>query len=74
MRYVIAGYVVILSVLFLYAVQLVWRRHRLEGAVARVAGAGHDGAGHDGSGHDGSGHDRTSTGSSAVESPAGRAS
>lgn len=37
MRYVVAGYVVILTVLFLYAVQLVWRRRRLTRAVARVA-------------------------------------
>jgi hypothetical protein len=38
MRYVIAGYVVILTLLFLYAVQLVWRRRRLAAAVVRVAG------------------------------------
>lgn len=37
MRYVIAGYIVILGVLFLYAVQLVWRRRRLAGVVAAVA-------------------------------------
>jgi len=36
MRYVVAGYVVILTVLFLYAVQLLWRRRRLSRAVARV--------------------------------------
>jgi hypothetical protein len=36
MRYVVAGYVVILTVLFLYAVQLVWRRRRLTRAVART--------------------------------------
>ena len=29
MRYVIAGYTIILSLLFLYALQLVWRRQRL---------------------------------------------
>jgi len=29
MRYVIAGYTIILSLLFLYSVQLVWRRQRL---------------------------------------------
>src|SRR5665811_618785 len=29
MRYVIAGYVVVLTLLFLYGVQLVWRRRRL---------------------------------------------
>jgi len=45
MRYIVAGYVVILSLLFLYSVQLVWRRRRLARAVARVvaAGAGHEG-------------------------------
>jgi len=37
MRFVIAGYIVILGVLFLYAVQLVWRRRRLAGVVAAVA-------------------------------------
>jgi hypothetical protein len=40
MRYIIAGYVVVLAVLFFYAVSLVWRRRRLARAVARVAGAG----------------------------------
>ena len=47
MRYIVAGYVVILGLLFLYAVQLVWRRRRLARAVARVVAAGtaHDGAG-----------------------------
>jgi hypothetical protein len=39
MRYVIAGYVVVLATLFLYAVQLAWRRRRLTRAVARVTGA-----------------------------------
>jgi len=39
MRYVIAGYVIVLSVLFLYAVQLAWRRRRLQRAVARAASA-----------------------------------
>ena len=29
MRYVVAGYVFVLGLLFLYAVQLVWRRRRL---------------------------------------------
>ncbi len=45
MRYIVAGYVVILGLLFLYTVQLVWRRRRLTRAVARVvaAGAGHGG-------------------------------
>jgi heme exporter protein D len=36
MRYVIAGYVVVLAILFLYGVQLIWRRRRLLRAVARV--------------------------------------
>ena len=36
MRYIIAGYVFVLAVLALYAVQLVWRRRRLSRAVARV--------------------------------------
>ncbi len=40
MRYVVAGYVVILTVLALYAVQLAWRHRRLTRAVARVASAG----------------------------------
>jgi hypothetical protein len=39
MRYVIAGYVVVLSILFLYAVQLAWRRRRLTRAVTRAASA-----------------------------------
>ncbi len=38
MRYVDAGYVVVLGALFLYAVQLAWRRRRLTRAVARVTG------------------------------------
>jgi HAMP domain-containing protein len=37
MRYIIAGYIFVLAVLALYAVQLVWRRRRLSRAVARVA-------------------------------------
>jgi hypothetical protein len=37
MRYVIAGYVFVLGVLFLYAVQLIWRRRRLVRAVDRAA-------------------------------------
>ncbi len=37
MRYVVGGYVFILVVLFLYAVQLVWRRRRLARAVSQVA-------------------------------------
>ncbi len=36
MGYVVAGYVFVLGALFLYAVQLVWRRRRLDRAVARV--------------------------------------
>ncbi len=40
MRYVIAGYVVVLSILFLYGVQLVWRRRRLTRAVERVEAFG----------------------------------
>ncbi len=38
MGYVVAGYVFVLTVLALYAVQLVWRRRRLQRAVDRVAG------------------------------------
>lgn len=44
MRYVIPGYVFILVVLFLYAVQLVWRRRRLIRAVARVSTSAPDSA------------------------------
>ncbi len=44
MRYVVPGYVFILVVLFLYAVQLVWRRRRLTRAVARVAMSAPDSA------------------------------
>jgi len=40
MRYVVAGYVVILTLLVLYSVQLVWRRRRLTRAVARAVSAG----------------------------------
>ena len=36
MRYVVAGYVFVLGVLFLYAVQLAWRRRRLQTTVDRV--------------------------------------
>jgi hypothetical protein len=39
MRYIIAGYVFVLTLLALYAVQLLWRRRRLTRAVDRVAGA-----------------------------------
>jgi hypothetical protein len=34
--YVIAGYTIVLSILFLYSVQLVWRRRRLTRDAARV--------------------------------------
>ncbi|HEY4929743.1 MAG TPA: hypothetical protein VIH95_11380 [Acidimicrobiales bacterium] len=37
MRYIIAGYMFVLGVLALYAIQLAWRRRRLTRAVARVA-------------------------------------
>jgi hypothetical protein len=36
MNYVIAGYVIVLGLLFLYGAQLAWRRRRLTRAVARV--------------------------------------
>jgi hypothetical protein len=36
MRYVVAGYVVVLTILFLYGAQLIWRRRKLTRAVARV--------------------------------------
>ncbi|HUY67080.1 MAG TPA: hypothetical protein VMV06_09705 [Acidimicrobiales bacterium] len=36
MGYVVAGYVIVLSILFLYGVQLVWRRRRLTRAVERL--------------------------------------
>jgi hypothetical protein len=36
MGYVVAGYVIVLSILFLYGVHLVWRRRRLARAVDRV--------------------------------------
>jgi hypothetical protein len=36
-NYVIAGYSIVLSILFLYGVQLVWRRRRLTRTAARVA-------------------------------------
>jgi hypothetical protein len=44
--YVDAGYAIVLSVLLLYGVQLVWRRHRLARVVARVRSGdgGGDGA------------------------------
>ncbi len=36
MRYIVAGYVIVLGILFLYAVHLGWRQRRLARAVARV--------------------------------------
>jgi hypothetical protein len=36
MRYVISGYTVVLAILFLYGLQLVWRRRRLNRLVADV--------------------------------------
>jgi uncharacterized membrane protein YadS len=36
MRYVVAGYVIVLTLLFLYGAQLVWRQRRLIRAAARV--------------------------------------
>jgi uncharacterized protein (TIGR03382 family) len=39
MGYVVAGYSIVLAVLFLYGLSLVWRRRRLERAVERVARA-----------------------------------
>jgi hypothetical protein len=44
MRYVIAGYVIVLGLLFLYAVQLTWRRRRLSRTVARIASTAADAA------------------------------
>jgi hypothetical protein len=40
MNYVIAGYSIVLSILFLYSVQLVWRRRRLTRAARRVEAYG----------------------------------
>ena len=39
MGYVVAGYVIVLAILFLYGLQLVWRRRRLNRAVARMVQA-----------------------------------
>lgn len=36
MRYVVAGYTVVLGLLFLYALSLAWRRRRLTRAAMRV--------------------------------------
>jgi len=44
MNYVIAGYSIVLGILFLYAAQLVWRRRRLTRAVDRVVAFHEDGA------------------------------
>ncbi len=40
MGYVQAGYCFVLGILFLYGVQLLWRRRRLNRAVARVVASG----------------------------------
>ncbi len=40
MNYVIAGYSIVLGLLFLYAVQLIWRRRRLNRLVALVQSDG----------------------------------
>ncbi len=48
MGYVQAGYTIVLSILFLYGVQLMWRRRRLTRAVGRVLGS--DAVGPTGSG------------------------
>jgi hypothetical protein len=40
MGYVQAGYSIVLGLLFLYGIQLLWRRRRLNRAVARVGAAG----------------------------------
>ncbi len=40
MSYVVAGYVIVLTILFLYGVQLVWRRRRLTRAARRVEAYG----------------------------------
>jgi hypothetical protein len=39
MNYVIAGYSIVLSILFLYCGQLAWRRRRLTRAAERVVTA-----------------------------------
>jgi hypothetical protein len=38
-NYVIAGYSIVLAILFFYGVQLVWRRRRLTRLVSRVEAA-----------------------------------
>jgi hypothetical protein len=42
MDYVVAGYVIVLTTLFCYGVQLVWRRRRLTRTVARVLAQAED--------------------------------
>ncbi len=37
MGYVVAGYTIVLSILFLYGLSLAWRRRRLTRAARRVA-------------------------------------
>jgi hypothetical protein len=44
MNYVDAGYSIVLGILFLYGVQLLWRRRRLTRAVRRI-GSGRPGGG-----------------------------
>ena len=39
MGYVQAGYTIVLAILFLYGVQLIWRRRRLTQSVDRVLAA-----------------------------------
>jgi hypothetical protein len=39
MGYVVAGYSIVLGILFLYGMSLVWRRRRLDRAVERVVRA-----------------------------------
>ncbi|MHB1518672.1 MAG: hypothetical protein ACYCVN_04680 [Acidimicrobiales bacterium] len=46
MGYVVAGYVIVLSVVFCYGTQLMWRRHRLERAVSNVVASDHEATGH----------------------------
>jgi hypothetical protein len=53
MNYVVAGYSIVLGILFLYAVQLLWRRRKLTRAALRVesfAGDSSMPAGGDGTG------------------------
>jgi hypothetical protein len=41
MGYVIAGYTIVLTILFLYGASLVWRRKRLTRAAQRVTSTSH---------------------------------